>query len=288
MNFHNIKNTSFAAIATLLIGSFAACTPESSDAELGPPPGVASFTATPVDGKPNKIQVKNTTPGAFIFAWEDDNQNKARREIDTLFYFLKGEYNIQLTVGKSGGYARTTQKVNIPIDAPTRNILQGSDMEPGSEAAWTVLNTGGGTQTTIKIADGVLNFSNTGNSNGAIYQKVKVTAGKFYRLSARVSGKGATNSWLEVYIDKTAPKQESDYTSNKFIALSTWGGCGAVKFDDNLETFGCDGSGKGKKGVITFKETGDIYIVLKAGSTDGGTLGDGGFNVDNVQFLEEI
>lgn len=290
MNFSYKKNICFAAITTLLFGAFAACTPESSDAELGPPPGVASFTATPVDGKPNKIAVKNTTPGAFSFAWEDDNQNKARREIDTLFYFLKGEYTIQLTVAKSGGYARATQKVNIVNDAPTRDIIQSGNMEPGSEAAWTVLKTTG-KQTGIKIADGVLNFNNAGdtvNTNGAVYQKVTVIAGKFYRFSAHVTGNGAVNSWLEVYIDKTAPRQESDYTTGKYIALSTKAGCGAVKFDGELADIGCDGTGKGKKGVITFKESGDIYIVLKAGSSDHGTLGDGGINVDDVKFLEEI
>jgi hypothetical protein len=285
MNFQHIKNTSIAAIATLLAGTFSACTPESSDKDLGPQP-VASFTATPVDGKPNKIIVNNTTPGGFLFVWEDDNQSKARRATDTLFYFLKGEYNIQLTVATSGGYAKAAQKVNIANDAPTRDILQGGNMETGSEAFWTVLNTGG-TQTGINIAGGVMNFSNAGNTNGAIYQKVTVSKGKFYRLSARVTGKGASNSWFEVYIDKAVPKQGSDYSGNKYISLNTWAGCGAVKFDGNLETIGCDGTGKDRKGVMTFSESGDIYIVLKAGSS-GGTLGDGGINIDDIKFLEEI
>lgn len=285
MNFQYIKHTRTIAMAALLAGAVSACTPESSDKELGPLP-TATFTAEPLDGNPNKIVVNNTTPGGFLFEWTDDNGHKSTRATDTLSYFQQGEYTIQFTVFTNGGYAKTAKKVTIAQNAETQDILKGGSMEAGSEQFWTVLNTGG-SQTDIKIENGLMRFSNTGNTNGAIYQKVSVKAGKSYVFSAQVAGNGATNSWFEIYIDAAVPKQGSDYSGNKYISLNTWSGCGAVKFAGDLAIIGCDGTGKNKNGIMSFTKTGDIYIVIKAGSS-GGTLGTGGITIDNVKFLEEI
>jgi hypothetical protein len=285
MNFHYITNTRTIAMAALLAGAMSACTPESSDKGLGPLPA-ASFTAEPLAGNPNKIVVANTTPGGFMFEYADDNNNKSTREKDTLSYFQAGEYTIQFTVFTSGGYAKAVKKVTIAQNAKTQDILQGGDMATGSEQFWTVLNTGG-TQTAIKIENGAMHFDNTGDTNGAIYQKVSVTAGKSYMLSAHVSGNGASNSWFEFYIDTAVPKQGSDYSGNKYISLNTWSGCGTVKFAGDIAIIGCDGTGKNKNGVMSFTKTGDVYIVIKAGSS-GGTLGTGGIVLDDVKFLEEI
>jgi hypothetical protein len=285
MNFHYISNTRTIAMAALLAGAVSACTPESSNKDLGPLP-TASFTAEPLAGNANKIVVANTTPGGFLFEYSDDNGHKSTRERDTLSYFQKGEYTIQFTVFTNGGFAKAVKKVTIAQNAQTRDILKGGDMATGSEQFWTVLNTGG-TQTAIKIENGAMHFDNTGDSNGAIYQKVSVVAGKSYIFSAKVSGNGASNSWFEIYIDTAVPKQGSDYSGNKYISLNTWSGCGAVKFSGDLATIGCDGTGKNKNGVMSFTKTGDIYIVVKAGSA-GGTLGTGGVVFDDVKFLEEI
>ncbi|SDG60881.1 cupredoxin domain-containing protein [Chitinophaga filiformis] len=284
MNFLYIKHTRTIAMAALLAGAVSACTPESSDNELGPLP-TASFTAEPLNGNPNKIVVKNTTQGGFLFEWTDDAGHKSKRETDTLSFFQAGKYKIQFTVFTSGGYAKTAKEITIAQNAETQDILQGGNMEAGSEQYWTLLNTGG-TQTSIKIENGKMVFSNTGNSNGAIYQKVTVKTGKSYVFSGRVQGSGATNSWFEVYIDAAVPKQGSDYSGNKFISLNTWSGCGTVAFDNDLAKIGCDGTGKDKNGIMTFTKAGDIYIVIKAGSS-GGTLGTGGITIDDVKFLEE-
>ncbi|MVT12040.1 hypothetical protein [Chitinophaga tropicalis] len=273
------------AMAVLLACAITSCSPESSDAKLGPAP-TAAFTATPMSGKPNKIIVSNATPGGFMWQWEDGNGGKSKKEVDTFSYFRKGEYTIQMTVFTNGGYAATAQKVTIAGDAPTQDILKGGTMEAGSEQNWTILNTGG-TQTTIKIENGVMNFSNTGNSNGAVYQAINVTAGKSYVFSGNVKGNGATNSWFEVYFGATAPKQGSDYSGTKFVSLNTWTGCGKIPFDGNLNEIGCDGAGTGQSGIMKFNTTGTIYMVIKAGSA-GGTLGAGGISLDNVKFLEEI
>lgn len=285
MNFQYIKHTRTIAMVALLAGAVSGCTPESSDKELGPLP-TATFTAEPLADNPNKIVVSNTTPGGFLFEWIDDNGNKSKLEKDTLSYFEQGEYTIQFTVFTNGGYAKAAKKLTITQNARTQDILKGGNLEAGSEQFWTILNTGG-TQTVIKIENGVMNFSNTGNSNGAIYQEVNVKAGKSYIFSANVSGQGASNSWFEVYFGTAAPKQGSDYSGTKFNSLNTWTGCGKVPFNGDLSFIGCDGSGVGKKGIMKFNASGKIYLVIKAGSS-GGTLGAGGINVDNVKFLEEI
>ncbi|PWV47699.1 hypothetical protein [Chitinophaga sp. S165] len=287
MSFQYIKHTRTIAMAALLAGAVSACTPESSDKELGPLP-TASFTAEPLAGNPNKIVVANTTPGGFLFEWKDDNGNLSKREKDTLAYFAAGEYLLKFTVFTSGGYDTAVKKISIAQNARTQDILKGGNMEAGSEQFWTVLNTGG-TQTDIKFENGKLNFSNTGASNGAIYQEVNVTAGKFYVLSGLVSGDGATDSWFEVVFGTTAPVQGSDYTGTKFNSLNTWTGCGKVPFkDQDIAFFGCDGTGVGKKGIMKFNTSGKVYLMIKAGSADTGTLGAGGISIDDVKFQEEI
>lgn len=287
MNFQYIKHTRIIAMAALLAGAVSGCTPESSDKELGPVP-TASFTAEPLADNPNKIVVSNTTPGGFLFEWKDDNGNESKREKDTLAYFAAGEYLLKFTVFTNGGYDTAVKKITIAQNARTQDILKGGNMEAGSEQFWTVLNTGG-TQTAIKFENGKLNFSNTGNSNGAIYQEVNVKAGKFYVFSGLVSGDGATDSWFEVVFGTTAPVQGSDYSGTKFNSLNTWSGCGKVPFrDKDLAFFGCDGSGVGKKGIMKFNTSGKVYLVIKAGSANGGNLGNGGISIDDVKFQEEI
>lgn len=281
----NIKYNRSLAMVALLSAALVSCTPESSDSSLGPLP-TASFTATPMTGKPNKIIVSSTTPDGFIWNWADGNGGKSKREVDTFSYFKKGEYTIQMTVFTNGGYASAAQKVAIASDAPTQDILKDGTMDVDGDQNWVVLNTGG-TQTSIKIENGVMNFSNTGDSNGAIYQALNVTAGKSYVFSANVKGNGASNSWFEVYFGTATPKQGSDYSGTKFVSLNTWAGCGKVPFDGNLNEVGCEGTGTGQGGIMKFNTTGTIYLVIKAGSS-GGTLGTGGINLDNVKFLEEI
>jgi hypothetical protein len=273
-------NIFFIALATL-----SSCTPESSTKDLGALP-TPSFTAVPVDGKPYKIVVKSTTPAAFMWRWNYKNTRTAKRETDTLSFPWKGEYTIQLTAFGQGGYAIATQNVSIPVDVPVKDILKGGDMEAGSEQYWTKLNTGG-IQTLIDFNNGVMTFNNTGNSNSAIYQAIKVTAGKEYIFSGTVKGNGATNSWFEVYFSTTVPKQGSDYSGTKYIGLSTWDGCGAVPFDGNLAEIGCSGSGKGERGSMMFNTSDSIYLVIKAGSSDGGNLGTG-ITLDDVKFMEEL
>lgn len=252
------------------------CTPESSDKDLGPLPA-ASFTMSPLSTNPNRIVVTSTTKGGFLWKWNVSDGYTASTESDTLHFSKAGEYNVQLTVFTSGGYATTAQKLTVPNDAPVINLLNTTD--------WTILNTGG-TQTTITNTDGTLNFSNTGNSNGAIYQMVMVKPNTAYTVSANVKGSGATNTWFEVYCDTIAPVQGADYGGKKYVALNTWSGCGNLPFDNDIAVIGCDGDGKGKNGYMTFKKADTVWVLVKAGSS-GGTMGTGGITMSDIKFLEE-
>jgi len=279
----NIKGACFMAIAALITS----CSPESSTKDLGPLP-TASFTVAPMEGKPYKMIVHSTTKGGFIWRWNFRGNKVAVRETDTLSFAKKGEYPIQFTVFTDGGYATTSQNVTVTADAPVADILKGGDMEAGSEQYWTLLNTGG-TQTVIQVVNGVMQFNNTGDSNGAVYQKLKVIPGREYTFSGNVKGNGATNTWFEVYFGTKAPVQGADYSGTgitKYIALNTWSGCGLIPFDGNLAEIGCDGDGKGKDGTVTFAPADTtIYMVIKAGSS-GGNMGSG-ITLDNVKFMEE-
>lgn len=120
----------------------------------------------------------------------------------------------------------------------------------------------------------------TGGSWGhaGVYQAVEVRANRDYKIDMRVKGSGASDSWFEVYVSKTAPTQGSDYSADgKRISLNTWSGCGGSIFDGLLSKIGCDGSGN----VVSFPTAGTVYIVVKSG---GGNLGTTGITMSNVDF----
>ncbi|HKI44577.1 MAG TPA: PKD domain-containing protein [Balneolales bacterium] len=259
--------------------SIAACSDNSSNYKLGPLP-TASFTATPLASNPNKVVVKSTTNGAFMWSWDFGNGTSSKSEADTVTYIYKGTYTIKLTVFSQGGSASTTKDVTMATNYQGVNLLANNGDLNSTD--WTVLNTGGN-QTSITFSNGTANFSNTGDSNGGIYQAVQVESGAKYMFSATVKGAGATNSWFEVYIGTTVPTQGSDYSDSKYVSLNTWAGCGINAFDGDLATIGCSGDGTGAGGIITFATTGTYYLVIKSGSS-GGTLGNGGITLENISL----
>src|SRR4051812_49354206 len=111
INAFRMKNICFVAIAAII----SSCSPESSSKQLGPLP-TASFTATPMEGKPYKMIVKSTTNGGFLWRWNYRDTKVAARETDTLSFAKKGEYPIRLTVFTDGGYATTSQNVTVTAD----------------------------------------------------------------------------------------------------------------------------------------------------------------------------
>lgn len=262
----------------------ATCTPDKEGLSLGSKPTV-DFTATPLSGNPNRIVITDNSKGAFMHSFNYGNGVTSTKSTDTVLYDSKGDYTVTLTAFGSGGYVKTSKTVSIAADYPGQEILQGGDMSSSSAQYWTLLNTGG-TQTSIQFTNGALQFSNTGDANGAIYQAVQVKAGKTYIFSANVKGDGATNTWLEVYFGTTVPKQGSDYTDNNFISMNTWSGCGGSPFNGNIATIGCGGSGVGKSGRMTFSQSGTVYLLFKGGSCCGGNMGNG-ITVDDVSLKEK-
>lgn len=272
-------------ILILVMGWLAACTPDKSEPGLGSLP-TAAFTVTPVTGKINTYALASTSTGVFSWNWNpgDGTGSKAGQQADTVYYSKKGNYTVVLLVLGRGGYDTISQVIAVASDDPGINILQGGDLTSASQHDWTVLNTGG-PQTTFTFTAQGLNISNTGNTNGGIYQAVQVTAGIQYTLTATLQGAGATDSWVEFYLGSSAPVQGSDYSDNKFNSMNTWSGCGGSAFSGNINDIGCSGTGTGTGGKVKFATSGTIYVMIKAGSS-GGTLGTGGVTVTSIGLME--
>jgi hypothetical protein len=250
----------------------AGCTPDNNAPALGSTPKV-NFTVAQVSGVNNTFVCTAGTAGVFGWYWSTGNGSPvAGTASDTIHFAQHGNYRIMLTAIGKGGYDTASQIVSVASDDLGKTVLQGGTLDTASASAWTVLNTGG-LQTTFTFTSNGLVVSNTGNTNGGIYQAVQLQAGVNYKFSCNVSGSGMSNSWFEFYIGATVPTQGSDYTDNKIYSLNTWSGCGKTAFDGNVVQIGCNGSGP-SSGDFSVATSGTYYVVIKAGSS-GGTLGSG-------------
>lgn len=261
------------AILVLMIG-ISGCTPDTKAPDQGTPPK-ASFTVSPLSGATNTFVCTASTQGVFGWYWTTGNGAPAAGPAsDTIHFAQHGNYRIVLTAVGRGGYDTTSQVVSVAGDDLGNTVIAGGTLNTASASSWTTLNVGGAQTTFTWTASGLV-LSNTGNTNGAVYQAIQVQAGVTYTFSAIVSGSGMTNSWVEFYIGANAPTQGSDYTysQDKIYSLNTWSGCGGSSFNGNVATVGCNGSGP-TSGKITFPTSGTYYVVIKGGSS-GGTLGSG-------------
>lgn len=255
-----------------LTAGLSGCTPDNSAPSLGSAP-TASFTVTALSGVNNTYVCTATTTGIFGWYWSTGSGSPtAGTASDTIHFSQHGNYRITLTAVGKGGYDTTSQVVSVANDDLGNTLLLGGTLDTASAQYWTTLNTGG-PQTTFTFTPTGLVLSNTGNTNGGVYQAIQVQAGVTYTFSAIVSGTGITDSWVEFYIGATVPTQGSDYTDNKIYSLNWWAGCGINPFDGNVVNIGCSGNGP-TTGKITFATSGTYYVVIKAGSS-GGTLGSG-------------
>ena len=163
------------------------------------------------------------------------------------------------------------------------NLITGSDMS--DPTAWTVFKTDMA-QTATEFTAGALKFTNgagPAQTNVLVWTSVEVEAGKNYKFSANVKGSGASNSWFEVLFGTSEPVANSDYSNGLYTGLNTWDGCATTAFNGNLATLGCKANSPGtnQNGVITFANSGTVYLVFKGGSWDG-SLGADGIVLDNV------
>lgn len=245
----------------------------------------ASFSVTAVEGKPNYFVVKNTTSGAIAVRWDFDQGAGflLGKTTDTVFFPDAGTYNINMQAMGKGGifYDAGPQTVNVATSDPVAgNIITGGKFDVGDDQYWhfTTISSGVG----FEMKDGKMIASGGGWGNATMYQSIQVEANKKYRFSMIVSGSGATDTWFEVYFGKSQPQPGADYSDGGTqISLNTWAGCGNSAFNGNISKIGCSGALDGKDGVITFNESGTVYLVIKAG---GSNLGVTGISMDNVEL----
>lgn len=264
----NFLKTSYLLLASLVLGSFSACSPDEADGNgngLGDPNVDAAFTVTAIDGQPNKFMLQAT--GANVIGNKWSTGGAASNGSDTKEIFLPdaGTYTVTHTAIGRGGLTNTaTQTVTVATPDPIAGnlILGGKFQNADDYSKWTVLNiSSSGAAWTFH--DGYASISANGYNQQGIYQAVSVVGGKPYKIDMRAfSTTGVGNTWFEVYASKTAPTQNNDYSADGIrMQLNTWAGCGGSPFDGQLSSIGCGGSG----GTVTFADSGIAYIVIKCG-----------------------
>ncbi len=110
----------------------AACSPDESDADLGPAPSSSdvTFTMTPDESNPNIIHFTNTSPG-FLGVWDFGNGMTARGNEAQASYPVKGDYTVKLMIMTRGGTVASEKVLTIAetnplmLDIPAYNFLTG-------------------------------------------------------------------------------------------------------------------------------------------------------------------
>ena len=84
------------------------------------PKPVASFTATPVAGVPNKYLLTSTSQNAFRFDWDKATGSYVQgKEVDTVYFPYQGIYKIKLFVFGQSGIDSASQDINVVASDPT-------------------------------------------------------------------------------------------------------------------------------------------------------------------------
>lgn len=245
-----------------------------------------SFQANPAN--PLEVSFTNTAERATHYAWDfGDDSPISYQENPTHLFKLPGTYTVVLNARSKGGSILKSVPVVVEGNEPP-NLIAGGDMSDPD--LWSIISIGAEPPTAAFVDGGLKFFNGAGPSSTheIAYTAVEVEAGKTYRFSANVKGSGATNTWFELYFGTAEPQAGQEYTTGLYTGLNTWDGCGASAFNGNLATLGCKAgaAGNGKEGIISFDETGTIYLVFKVG-TAGGSFGTDGITLDDVKLFEE-
>jgi len=279
-----VKKRSHLSIVITLVGCLLITGCDSStDGKLGSV-SEPSFTTSPLPNNANKIVVESTTEDAFMWRWDFGNGATSEQEVDTVTYIEQGDYTVNLTAFSQGGVDSTSNQITIENDYQGQNVLPNDGAINSNN--WTFLNTGGNT-INVDYSNDTATFTSSQYTYGAIFLSAEVEAGVEYIFSAEVessSGMGS-QAWFEVYMGTTEPQQGSDYLDNKFLGINTYVPCGGSPFDGDIVDIACDGNGLGDNGIITFAESGTIYLVIKAGS-NGGTLGQDGVTLKDINLAQ--
>jgi hypothetical protein len=280
-----VKCLSYCLVITATAGLFYACKKQSvedrglSDATLD-----ANFTLTSVGGSVNNYIAKVNDSSYIASKWDlgDGKPASIGKSTQEIFLPDAGTYTItHYAIGKGGSIISANKTINVATSDPAKgNLVQGGKFNEGDNSKWTFHTISAGVS--FAMNNGKMVASGGSWGHAAIYQAIQVQAGKKYKFSMTVSGSGATDTWFEVYFGTTAPVAGSDYSSGGIqLALNTWTGCGKTPFNGDLATIACAGALVGKKGEITFSQSGTIYLFIKTG---GAYLGDSGISIDNVEL----
>jgi hypothetical protein len=267
------------------IAVLTACQPDEFEDGNGlSDPGVsASFTITPVEGRNNTYVFKADQTELIGVQWDKGYgigfPKTLGKAIDTVFYPDAGIYSISLKAfGRGGISAVSTQSLTVDTSDPAAgNLVVGGKMDAGDESKWTFVTYN--PAVTFGIMDGKMIASGGSGGHAGIYQTLEVEGGKKYKVDMNVSGSGATDVWFEVYVGTAAPVDGKDYNDGGTrLGLNTWAGCGKTAFSGKLSSLSCAGTGGG---VVSFPESGTVYLFIRTG---GSNLGTTGISIDNIEF----
>lgn len=282
---NSLKYGSYFLVITAAASLFYACKKQQvedrglSDANLD-----AAFTLTAVGGSANNYIAKVNDSSYIASKWDlgDGKGASIGKSTQEIFLPDAGTYTItHYAIGKGGSTFTANKTITVATSDPARgNLVKGGKFDAGDDSKWTFHTISAGVSFAMNNGKMVATGGNWGHA--AIYQAVQVEANKKYKFSMTVSGSGATDTWFEVYFGTTAPVPGSDYNSGGIrLALNTWTGCGKTPFSGDLATLACDGALVGKKGEVTFTQSGTIYLFIKTGGAD---LGTSGISIDNVEL----
>jgi hypothetical protein len=86
---------------------------------LGPKP-VASFTVSPVAGKPNTYLLTSTSTNSFRYDWNKATGSYVQgKQVDTAYFIFSGTYTVKLVVYGQSGIDSTSQVINVAASDPT-------------------------------------------------------------------------------------------------------------------------------------------------------------------------
>lgn len=235
---------------------------------------------------PNEVSVENGSRQNTFFLTVD-----LQKVVDA--NLSSGSKQLVLVVGISDPtkyelnekLAKTTVVINAR-DFLGKNLLQGGDMEAGSEKYWKIVSldpdSPGGK---IEIKDGVMSFTNSGNASIAAYQAIEVEKDKKYVLKADMTSTAVTSTTFITYLGTWEPVPMKGYDTHPYVAFWTFNpdGCLANPKSGNLPTIACGRWDIAPDGTFTAPVTGKLYLVLKAESW--GNIGK--ITLDNISITEK-
>lgn len=114
-----LKTNSLAILLIIVIGTSLHSCKKYEVKSLGPKPK-ASFTVTPVSGKPNTYLLTSTSTNSFRYDWDKGTGTYVQgKQVDTAYFIFSGTYTIKLFVYGQSGVDSSSQVINVPTSDPT-------------------------------------------------------------------------------------------------------------------------------------------------------------------------